>query len=160
MRKSESRSFIRRAEADLSTYALPMPRSPSGSGEDGHTTAIEEETVGSRLAKEVEGRSATARCTEMLVFAAVLVRLLLVTLLALVSGAARGLMLLDVGPSSLAHSACSPTPWEVTAAGSRAVDKATTAVLVSESQARIMATSMEAAAGRADPATCSRLGGP
>ena len=113
----------------------------------GHTTAIEEETVGSRPAKEVEGRSATARCTEMLVFAAVLVRLLLVTLLALVSGAARGLMLLDVGPSSLAHSACSPTPWEVTAAGSRAVDKATTAVLVSENQARIMA-SMEAAAAQ------------
>ena len=109
MRKSESRTKIRRAGPNLSAYALPMPRSPSGSGEDGHTTAIEEETVGSCPAKEVEGRSATARCTEMMVFAAVLVRLLLVTLLALVSGAARGLMLLDVGPSSLAHSACSPT---------------------------------------------------
>eukprot|EP00966_Prymnesium_polylepis_P255592 5905206-Prymnesium_polylepis.1 len=32
-------------------------------------------------------------------------------------------MLSDVGPSSKAHSACSPTPWEVTTAGSRAVDK-------------------------------------
>eukprot|EP00966_Prymnesium_polylepis_P293956 6788909-Prymnesium_polylepis.1 len=44
-------------------------------------------------------------------------------------------MLSDVGSSSKAHSACSPTPWEVTAAGSWAVDKAMTAELVSAKQA-------------------------
>eukprot|EP00966_Prymnesium_polylepis_P178702 4138167-Prymnesium_polylepis.1 len=46
----------------------------------------------------------------MLLIAAALVRVLFITFLALVSGAARGLMLSDVGPSSKAHSACSPTP--------------------------------------------------
>eukprot|EP00966_Prymnesium_polylepis_P207575 4808143-Prymnesium_polylepis.1 len=35
---------------------------------------------------------------------------------------ARGLMLPDSRPTDAAHSARSRTPWEVTAAGSRAVD--------------------------------------
>ena len=61
----------------------------------------------------------------MLLFATAIVRLLLTTILALVSGffvAARGLMPLDAGPILWTHSVCSPTLREVTTAGSRAVD--------------------------------------
>eukprot|EP00966_Prymnesium_polylepis_P175935 4072228-Prymnesium_polylepis.1 len=74
----------------------------------GPTALIGEATTGLRPVQEVEARSASPRR----LIAAALVRVLLIIFLALVSGAARGLMLLDVGPSSKAHSACSPTPWE------------------------------------------------
>ena len=106
----------------------------------GLTAPPGEEKAGSCPVPEVEARSASPRSVEMLLIAAALVRVLLITFLALVSGAARGLMLSDVGPSSKAHSAGSPTPWEVTTAGSRAVDKAMTAELVSAEQESIMAS--------------------
>ena len=106
----------------------------------GLTAPPGEEKAGSCPVPEVEARSASPRSVEMLLIAAALVRVLLITFLALVSGAARGLMLSDVGPSSKAHSARSPTPWEVTTAGSRAADKAMTAELVSAEQESIMAS--------------------
>ena len=88
----------------------------------GHTAPPGEEKAGSRPVPEAEKRSAAPRCIETLLLAGTLLRLLLVFILALVSGLARarGLMLPDVGPILGAHSARSPTLREVTAAGPRA----------------------------------------
>jgi len=91
----------------------------------GLTAPTGEATTGLRPVLEVEARSAGPRSVEMLLFATAIVRLLLTTILALVSGffvAARGLMPLDAGPILWTHSVCSPTLREVTTAGSRAVD--------------------------------------
>ena len=91
----------------------------------GHTAPPGEKKAGPRPVQEVEARSAGPRSVEMLLFATAIVRLLLVTILALVSGvfvAARGLMPLEAGPIVWTHSVCPPTLREVTTAGSRAVD--------------------------------------
>ena len=91
----------------------------------GLTAPTGEATTGLRPVLEVEARSAGPRSVEMLLFATAIVRLLLTTILALVSGffvAARGLMPLDAGPILWTHSVCSPTLREVSTAGSRAVD--------------------------------------
>jgi hypothetical protein len=91
----------------------------------GLTVPHGEETTGSRPVSEVEECSAKRSCTDTTLFAVVIARLLLVTILALFSGvsvAARGLMPLEVGPIQWTHSVCSRTPWEVTTAGSRAVN--------------------------------------
>ena len=98
----------------------------------GHTAPPGEEKAGSRPVPEAEKRSAAPRCIETLLLAGTLLRLLLVFILALVSGLARarGLMLPDVGPILGAHSARSPTLREVTAAGPRAVDLPDSAMMV------------------------------
>ena len=105
----------------------------------GLTAPLGEVKTGSRPVEEAEGRSATARCVEMLLLVGVLVQRLLVNVLALVPGvssAARELMPMEVGPFQWAHSVCSRTPMEVTSAGSRAVNTEATAAMVGNWQAR------------------------
>ena len=100
----------------------------------GHTTPSGEEMAGLRPATEAEKCSAAPRCIETLLLVGALVRLLLVFILALVSGLAlaRGLMLPESGPIFTAHSASSRTPWEVTASGSRAVDSLDVATMMAD----------------------------
>jgi hypothetical protein len=58
----------------------------------GLTATLGEVKTGSRPVKEAEGRSATARCVEMLLLVGVLVQRLLVNILALVPGVSSRLL--------------------------------------------------------------------